>query len=191
MFFLNTLFFFSILFWIPLVIHGYRWNFLCFLFSFLNKYGSELKYSQHLILTLSWFNWRTWFQLMFSKSSRNDWLLNFSQSWYTKLYLVGGEFGRNSGSIKNCGRWSDILKEMFPDIALLTSGFGILQKISIRVLILLDILIGRRFWRYTRSSKKELTCSDLSTFNRLMLKWPWRTIALLASLDRLSNKGLR
>ena len=46
------------------------------------------------------------------------------------LYLVGGDFEKNSGSIKNCGRWSNILDEMFPDTALLTSGFGILQKIS-------------------------------------------------------------
>ena len=44
------------------------------------------------------------------------------------LYLGGGEFEKNSGSIKNCGRWSDILDEMFPDMALLASGFGILQK---------------------------------------------------------------
>ena len=41
-------------------------------------------------------------------------------------YLVGGDFEKNSGSIKNCGRWSDILDEMFPEIALLTSVFGIL-----------------------------------------------------------------
>ena len=58
------------------------------------------------------------------------------------LYLVGGEFEKNSGGIKNCGRWSDRLDEMFPDIALLTSEFGILQKISsFRVLLLLDTLV--------------------------------------------------
>ena len=86
------------------------------------------------MLTLCWFNWRTWFQLIFSKSSRNDWLSNFSQSWDIMLYLVGGEFGKKSGCIKNCGRWSDILDGMFPDIALFTSGFAILQKIlSVRV----------------------------------------------------------
>ena len=50
------------------------------------------------------------------------------------LYLVGRDSEKNSGSIKNCGRLSDVLDEMFPDIALLTSGFGMLQKIlSIRV----------------------------------------------------------
>ena len=60
------------------------------------------------------------------------------------LYLVGGDFEKNSGSIKNCGR-RYILDEMFPEIALLTSWFGTLQKIlSIRVLLLLDILVGRR-----------------------------------------------
>ena len=69
-----------------------------------------------------------WFQLIYSKSSRNDWLLNFSQSWDIMLYSVGGKFEKNSGSIKNCGRWFDILDEMFPDIALFTSGFDILQK---------------------------------------------------------------
>ena len=93
------------------------------------------------MLTLSWFNGSTWFQLIFSKFSRNNWLLNFSQSWDRMLYLVGGDFEKNSGSIKNCGRWFDIPDEMFPDIALLTNGLGILQKIlSIRVLLLLDIL---------------------------------------------------
>ena len=44
------------------------------------------------------------------------------------LYFVGREFARKSGSIRNCGRWSDILIEMFPDIALLTIGLYILQK---------------------------------------------------------------
>ena len=109
------------------------------------------------------------------------------------LYLVGGDFEKNSGSIKNCGRWFDIPDEMFPDIALLTNGLGILQKIlSIRVLLLLDILVGRRIWSCNeldaRSFRKVLTCSDVSKFNRLMLKSPRRTIALLVSLDRLSNK---
>ena len=84
---------------------------------------------------------------------------------------------------------------MFPDIALLTSGFGILQKISVRVLLLLNILVGRRIWGCNeldaRSSRKVLTCSDLSKFSRSMLKSPRRTIVLLASLDRLSNNGLR
>ena len=84
---------------------------------------------------------------------------------------------------------------MFPDIALLTSGFGILQKISVRVLLLLNILVGRRIWGCNeldaRSSRKVLTCSDLSKFSRSMLKSPRRTIVLLASLDRLANNGLR
>ena len=57
---------------------------------------------------------------------------------------------------------------MFPDIAFLTSGLGILQKISIRVL-LLDVLVGRRIWGCneldTRSSRNVLTCSDVSKFN--------------------------
>ena len=145
------------------------------------------------MLTLSWFNGSTWFQLIFSKFSRNNWLLNFSQSWDRMLYLVGGDFEKNSGSIKNCGRWFDIPDEMFPDIALLTNGLGILQKIlSIRVLLLLDILVGRRIWSCNeldaRSFRKVLTFSDVSKFNRLMLKSPRRTTALLVSLDRLSNK---
>ena len=82
---------------------------------------------------------------------------------------------------------------MFPDIALLTSGFGILQKISsVRVLLLLDVLVGRRIWGHNkldaRSSRNVLTYSDVSKFNRSMLKSLRRTIVLLASLDRLSNK---
>ena len=80
------------------------------------------------MLTLSWFNWSTWFQLIFSKSSRNDWLLKFSQSWNITLHFVGGELEKKFVSIKNCGGWPDILNEMFPDIELLTSGLGILQK---------------------------------------------------------------
>ena len=100
------------------------------------------------------------------------------------LYLVGGEFEKNSGSLKNCGRWSEILDEMFPDIALLTSGFGILKIIlSIRVLLLLDILVGRRNWGCNkidaRLSRKVLTCSGVSKINMLMLKSPSRTIVLL------------
>ena len=66
---------------------------------------------------------------------------------------------------------------MFPDIELLTSGLGILQKIlSIRVLLLLDILVGRRFWSCykleARSSTKLLTCSYGSKFNRSISKSP-------------------
>ena len=96
------------------------------------------------------------------------------------LYFVGVYFEKKSGNIKNC----------------LTSGFGILQKIlSIRVFLLLDILVGRRIWRCNklnaRSSRKVLTYSNVSKFNRSMLNSPRRTIALLASLDRLSNNGLR
>ena len=133
------------------------------------------------MLTLSWFNWRTWSQLIFSKSSWNHWLLKFSQSWNIMLYFVGGEFEKKAGSIKNCGRWSNILDEMFPDIVLLTSGLGISQKIlSIRVLLLLDILVGRRIWGCNeleaRSSRKVLTCSDVSKFNQPKLKSPRRTI---------------
>ena len=84
---------------------------------------------------------------------------------------------------------------MFPDIALLTSGLGILQKmLSMRVLLLLNILIGRKIWGCNeleaRSSRKVLTYSDVSKFNRSMLKSPRRIIALLTSLGRLSNKGL-
>ena len=112
------------------------------------------------------------------------------------LYLVGRDFEKNSGIIKNCGRLSDILDEMFPYIALLTSRFGMLQKIlSIRVLLLLDILVGRRICGCNelnaRSSRKVLTYSDVTKINRSMLNSPKRTIVLLASLKRLSNNGLR
>ena len=56
--------------------------------------------------------------------------------------------------------------QMFPDIAFLTSKLGTLQKISIRVLLFLDILVGRRIWDCNeldaRSSKKVLPFSDVS-----------------------------
>ena len=53
----------------------------------------------------------------------------------------------------------------------MTSEFGILQKIlSIRVVLLLDILVGRRIWVCNeldaRSSRKVLTYSDVAKFNR-------------------------
>ena len=115
-----------------------------FLLSFLIGAWELFKVFTKVMLTLSWFNWRTRFQLFLKKSSRNGWLLNFSQSWDIILDLFGGEFEKNSGIWKNCGSWLDILDEMFPDIALVTSEFGILQKmLSIRVLLLLDILVGR------------------------------------------------
>ena len=57
--------------------------------------------------------------------------------------------------------------QMFPDIAFLTSKLGTLQKIlSIRVLLFLDILVGRRIWDCNeldaRSSEKVLSFSDVS-----------------------------
>ena len=48
-----------------------------------------------------------------------------------------------SGSIKNRGKWSDILDEMFPKIAVLTTGLGVLQNtLSITVLIFLRTQVG-------------------------------------------------
>ena len=75
------------------------------------------------------------------------------------------------------------LEEMFPDIALLTSGVGILQKIlSIRVLLLLHVLVGKRIWCWNKleaeSSRKVVICSDVLKFNRSMLKSPRRIIVL-------------
>ena len=60
---------------------------------------------------------------------------------------------------------------MFPDIAVLTSGVDIFQKIlSIRVLLFLDILVDSGIWGCNkleaRSSKKLLTCSDASKLNK-------------------------
>ena len=53
----------------------------------------------------------------------------------------------------------------------MTSELGILQKIlSIRVVLLLDILVGRRIWVCNeldaRSSRKVLTYSNVAKFNR-------------------------
>ena len=75
-------------------------------------------------------------------------------SWY--------RIGNKSGSIKNCGRWSDILDEMFPEIAVLTNGLGVLQNIlSISVLLFLQTLVGRRTWVWreleARLSRKVVT----------------------------------
>ena len=58
------------------------------------------------------------------------------------LYLVGEEFQKKPGSMKNFERRSNL-----PDIAFLTSGVGILQKLlSVRVLMLLDILVGKKIY---------------------------------------------
>ena len=57
-------------------------------------------------------------------------------SWY--------RIRNKSGSIKNCERWSDILDEMFPEIAVFTNGLGVLQNIlSISVSLFLQTLVGR------------------------------------------------
>ena len=53
-------------------------------------------------------------------------------------YLVGIELGKKSTSIKNCGRWSDIPDEMFPETAIFMNGLGMLQNIfSISILLFL------------------------------------------------------
>ena len=61
------------------------------------------------------------------------------------LYLVGVELEKKSFNKKNYGRLSDILNEMFPEIALLSSGLGILQNVlSMRVSLFLQTLVGKR-----------------------------------------------
>ena len=47
------------------------------------------------------------------------------------LYLVGVGLEKKFGSMKNCGRRSHILDKMLPEIAFLTSGFGIYNKFTI------------------------------------------------------------
>ena len=57
------------------------------------------------------------------------------------LYLVDIEMEKISGSMKNYGRWSDILDEMFPEMVLFSNGLGILQNIlSINVLLFIQTL---------------------------------------------------
>ena len=124
------------------------------------------------------------------------WLVaKFSQLWDIMLYLVGGEFQKKPGSMKNFERRSNLL-----DIAFLTSGVGILQKLlSVRVLMLLDILVGKKIYdcneleAMSSSSKQVLTSSDVLKLNRPMLKWPRTAIALalLDSLEELTRKVFR
>ena len=63
------------------------------------------------------------------------------------LYLVARcRFEKKSGNIKNCERWSDMLNEMFPEIALLTRvGKVYIPKylLSIRVLLFLQFLVDK------------------------------------------------
>ena len=57
------------------------------------------------------------------------------------LYLVDIEMEKISGIMKNYGRWSDILDEMFPEMVLFSNGLGILQNIlSINVLLFIQTL---------------------------------------------------
>ena len=61
------------------------------------------------------------------------------------LYLVGVELEKKSFNKKSYGRLSNILNEMFPEIALLSSGLGILQNVlSMRVSLFLQTLVGKR-----------------------------------------------
>ena len=60
------------------------------------------------------------------------------------LYLVGVELEKKSFNKKNYGRLSNILNEMFPEIALLSSGLVILQNVlSMRVSLFLRTLVGK------------------------------------------------
>ena len=68
------------------------------------------------------------------------------------LYLVGIEVEKISGDMKYCGRWSDVLDEIFPEIMVLTNGLGILQNILL--LLLLQTLVGRRIWGWTELSSR-------------------------------------
>ena len=61
------------------------------------------------------------------------------------LCLVGVELEKKSFNKKNYGRLSNILNEMFPEIALLSSGLGILQNVlSMRVSLFVQTLVGKR-----------------------------------------------
>lgn len=61
-------------------------------------------------------------------------------------HLLGVNFEKKSGSIET-GKWSGILDEILPEIAVLTSGIDILPNIlSIKVLLLLQPLFGERIW---------------------------------------------
>ena len=72
----------------------------------------------------------------------------------------------------------------------------IFQKIlSIEILLSLDTQFVIRIWGCnkleTRSPRKVLTCSVVSKLNMSVLNSGRRTIVLLDSLDRISNKGWR
>ena len=61
------------------------------------------------------------------------------------LYLAGVELEKKPFNKKNYGRLSNILNEMFAEIALLSSGLGILQNVlSMRVSLFLQTLVGKR-----------------------------------------------
>lgn len=62
------------------------------------------------------------------------------------LYLSSGVLEKNSGKIGNWRNWwSKIPHEIFPMIAVLIPGSGMLQKtLSIRVLLFLLILAGSK-----------------------------------------------
>ena len=49
------------------------------------------------------------------------------------MYLVAIDLEKKSDSTTTCGRSSDILDELFPEIVILTNGLGILQNICYKL----------------------------------------------------------
>ena len=60
-------------------------------------------------------------------------MLKFSQSRDKIMYLVAIDLEKKSDSTTTCGRSSDILDELFPEIVILTNGLGILQNICYKL----------------------------------------------------------
>ena len=104
--------------------------------------------------------------------------------------LVTGIFEKNSGKKINCGRWSENVDMTLPD--LISSKEVEFEKILSINVDVLEILVGKN----TRSNKKlELRVSiklfiesEISYFDKSMLKSPRRKILLEDSFCNFSNK---
>ena len=98
---------------------------------------------------------------------------------------------KNSGKIRNWGRWSDAVDVTLPDI-----DFVVWLRLQNMLSIWVDeeaILVGKTTWGDRKlednASRKLLTSSDDSYLSRSILKLPNKNICLEDSFESLCNKG--
>ena len=128
------------------------------------------------------------FQFIWLKSEINLLLSNFFQSRLRILDLVTGIFEKKSGKKINRGRWPENVDMTLPDS--IFSKENEFEKISIKVDVL-EILVGKYIGGNKklelRVSIKLFTESEISCFNKSMLKPPGRKTLLDDSFSNFSS----